>query len=165
MDNRLPANKKEGFLYGSCICFITVIVMASLNIYLSTAELNMGTVITIIKAVPIIFVIAMLVENFIVGKVVSFFMNKFTSNQDSFNAKILFNIVFCVTGMSFIMSFIGGLFDTGFSIEILKNFPLHWPRNFFFAFWCECLIAQPFARFVMKKVHIRKNLISSNLTA
>ena len=39
------------------------------------------------------------------------------------------------------------------SIEPIRTFFYDWPRNFFIAFWVEVLIAQPAARFAMKKLH------------
>ncbi|WP_209300556.1 hypothetical protein [Lentibacillus salicampi] len=39
------------------------------------------------------------------------------------------------------------------SLEPIQTFFYSWPRNFFIAFWGEALIAQPIARFAMKKLH------------
>ena len=39
------------------------------------------------------------------------------------------------------------------SSKPFKNFFYIWPRNFGIAFWIELIIAQPIARFVMKKLH------------
>lgn len=41
-----------------------------------------------------------------------------------------------------------------FNTVNFENFLHIWPRNFGIAFWIELLIAQPIARFVMKKMHI-----------
>ena len=61
------------------------------------------------KMLPIIWIVAMLVENFIVGKISFILVSKFSGESDGFNAKILFNILFCVTGMSAIMTILGGM--------------------------------------------------------
>ena len=37
-------------------------------------------------------------------------------------------------------------------INKLKAIPANWPSNFCIAFWVEMLIAQPIARFAMKKL-------------
>lgn len=60
--------------------------------------------------------------------------------------------------MSFIMTIIGGMYGEILNIKSITlkpilDIPLHWPRNFFVAFWCEIILAQPLARFVMKKIH------------
>jgi hypothetical protein len=39
------------------------------------------------------------------------------------------------------------------SLKPIQSFFYSWPRNFFIAFWVEALIAQPIARFAMKKLH------------
>lgn len=153
-DIRLPRNLKEGLLYGSIICILTVIIMLLLNIGTSFGRLDSEVLFIIIKMVPLIFIIAMLLESFVVGKIASRLVNKFIEPTDGFNARILFNILFCVTGMSASMTIIGGMIGMGkLSLEPFYTFFAHWPRNFFVAFWCEILLAQPFARFVIKNIH------------
>lgn len=108
-EQRLPQNGKEGFLYGGTICLITVIVMLILNISTSLNKFDLETLIIVAKMLPIIWIVAMLVENFIVGKISFILVSKFLGESDGFNAKILFNILFCVTGMSAIMTIFGGM--------------------------------------------------------
>ena len=108
-EQRLPQNVKEGFLYGGTICLITVIVMLILNISTSLNKFDLETLIIVAKMLPIIWIVAMLVENFIVGKISFILVSKFLGESDGFNAKILFNILFCVTGMSAIMTILGGM--------------------------------------------------------
>lgn len=108
-EQRLPQNGKEGFLYGGTICLITVIVMLILNISTSLNKFDLETLIIVAKMLPIIWIVAMLVENLIVGKISFILVSKFLGESDGFNAKILFNILFCVTGMSAIMTILGGM--------------------------------------------------------
>lgn len=108
-EQRLPQNGKEGFLYGGTICLITVIVMLILNVSTSLNKFDLETLIIVAKMLPIIWIVAMLVENFIVGKISFILVSKFSGESDGFNAKILFNILFCVTGMSAIMTILGGM--------------------------------------------------------
>lgn len=151
---KLPHNNKEGLLYGGVICLITVIIMLLFNIYLAFGKFNLDVVKCIIKLIPIIWIVAMLIEMFIVGKIAEKLVSKFSSETDGFNARILFNILFCVTGMSAIMTVVGAFIGNGhISLEPITTFPSHWPRNFFVAFWCEMLLAQPFARMIMKQIH------------
>lgn len=162
MDNRLPKNKKEGFVYGGIIAMITVIVMVFLNISLSVGKIDISTLAIIGISIPIFWIIAMLLESFLVGKVSEKLLEKFTKQTDGFNSKVLFNILFCVTGMSFLMTIIGGMYGEilqvkAITIKSILDIPAHWPRNFFVAFWCEILLAQPIARFVMKKIHLSRD--------
>ena len=156
-ETRLPRNGKEGFLYGSVICLISVIVMLILNVGTSVG-FNKAGFLAILQLTPIIWVVAMLLETFVVGKISEKLVEKFTESTDGFNTKILFNIIFTITGMSSIMTIlgaeIGNIFSgVGLSIEPFETFFSHWPRNFFVIFWCEVLLAQPAGRLVMKLLH------------
>lgn len=152
-DIRLPRNKKEGIIYGLTICIISVIIMASLNIILSFNRIDREVILIILKTIPVMVMIIFLLENILVGPISNKLVEKFTSKTDSVNAKILFNILFCVTLLSFIMTLVGPILGNGISMEILENFPSHWPRNFFFALWTELLLAQPLARKLMIIMH------------
>ena len=152
-----PNNKKEGFIYGGIICLITVIIMLTFNVYLNIGTLNYNTFIIIVKLLPLVWIVAMIIETLFIGKIAEKLVNKFSSENDGFNAKILFNILFCVTGMSALMTIIGAFIGNGkITIEPIITFPSHWPRNFFIALWCEMLLAQPVARLVMKKIHLKQ---------
>lgn len=153
-ETRLPRNGKEGILYGGIICIITVIVMLILNIGTAFGGFSKEAIKTILILTPIIWIIAMLLESLLVGRISEKLVEKFTEPSDGFNARILFNILFCVTGMSAIMTIVGGMIGEGkLSLEPFITFPSHWPRNFCVAFWCEILLAQPVARKTMKLLH------------
>lgn len=156
-EKRLPRNAKEELLYGGVICLITVIIMLILNIGTAFGGFYKESILAILKLIPIIWIIAMLIEALIVWKIAERLVKKFTDSSDGFNTKILFNILFCVTGMSASMTIIGGLIGTGLSWEPFLTFFSHWPRNFFVAFWCEILLAQPIARIMMKRLHTHKS--------
>ena len=157
-ETRLPRNGKEGLLYGGIICLITVIVMLFLNIGTAMGKINLETVKLILILIPIIWIIAMLIETLLVGKIAEKLVERFVQPTDGFNARILFNILFCVTGMSCIMTIVGGMIGAReLCLEPIITFPTHWPRNFCVAIWCEILVAQPTARFVMKCIHRKNN--------
>lgn len=153
-ETRLPRNGKEGFVYGLIICAITVTIMMTVNVWAGAGTMNSEIFLSMLKTWPMCLVVAMLVETFIVGKITNILLSKFTMPTDCFNARILFNILFCVTGMSMIMTIVGSMIGTGkISLDQFIHFPTTWPRNFCIAFWCEILIAQPIARFAMKRWH------------
>lgn len=155
-EKRLPWNKKEGFLYGTVICTITVMVMLILNIGTTFGSLNGQVWIIILKALPVIWCIAMLLETMVVGKAAGACVSRFIGKTDGFNARILFNIMFVVLGMSLIMTLVGPLTSGESLKQIIGNYPAVWPRNFCVAFWCEICLAQPLARKVMKAIHEKK---------
>lgn len=154
-DLRLPHNPKEGLLYGSIICGITAFLMSSFNIYLEFRAVDSHYVTTVLKVFPLFFVIAMLLENFVVRKAVMPLLTKFSHANDSFNAQVLFNVFFTVIGMSIIMTVIGDVVGHGFAIQtgLLNRFITAWPRNFTIVLFIELLIAQPTARQMMRRLH------------
>ncbi|SES45714.1 hypothetical protein SAMN05518872_12018 [Psychrobacillus sp. OK032] len=94
-----------------------------------------------------------LVAGPLVGKV----MPKFVGQTDGFNARILLNTLLNVTVLSILLTVIGTWVGMKqISLEPFQNFFLSWFRNFGVAFWIELLIAQPIARFAMKKIHARQ---------
>ena len=159
-ENRLPQTKREGLLYGSIIAGITSLLMATFNISLSFGTINGQILLNILYSWPLFFVIAMLLENFVAGPFAIFMCKKFGGETDGFNARIWFRIIFTVTAMSFLMTFVGLLWGEILSgsvtTKIFSDFLIAWPRNFFVVFWIETLIAQPIARACMKKLHTSK---------
>ncbi|OAB47428.1 hypothetical protein [Paenibacillus antarcticus] len=152
-ETRLPRNGKEGALYGAIICTLTVLFMTSLNIILAVGEFNVDVALMILKTVPIMWIIVMIIEPVLIGRIAEKLVSKFTEPTDSFNAKILFRIIFTVLGMSFAMTLIGDIVGHGFSSEIFVRFLTNWPRNFLIVLIAESIVIQPIARFAMVKIH------------
>ncbi|QXZ10926.1 DUF2798 domain-containing protein [Comamonas sp. Y33R10-2] len=151
-DNRLPHNNKEGAIYGATICSLTALVMTTFNVLIHAQEVNAQTLQSIAFYFPLMFVIAMLVEPLLVGRIAEKAMHRLSPATDSGNAKILFRMVFTVFGMSLVMTGIGNLI--AFGAEGWLGRMLHdWPRNFFVVLILEALIIQPIARAVMVKLH------------
>lgn len=157
---RLPRSNAEGLLYGGVIALITAFLMSTMNIAQNKGELNMDVLTTSLMCLPILWIIVMLLMTFVVGRIANYGVNKFIEPTDGFNTRIVFNIIFCVTMMSASMSIIGPLVGEILSGNItfacVEEWVHRWPTNFCIAFWIEMLIAQPVARFVMKKLHLRQ---------
>lgn len=110
----------------------------------------------ILKSLPIIWVIVMIIEPVLIGRVAEKLVDKFTEPTDSFNAKVLFRILFTVLGMSIAMTIIGDIVGNGLHSEIFSNFLTNWPRNFLIVLIAESLVIQ-IARFAMGKLHASKD--------
>lgn len=95
-ETRLPRNGKEGALFGAIICTLTVLLMVSFNVILAVGEFNSDVAFAIMKLLPIFWVIAMIIEPVLIGRIAEKLVEKFTKSTDSFNAKILFRILFTV---------------------------------------------------------------------
>ena len=153
LEKRLPQNAKEGLLYGALISTMTVLFMTSYSVILFAGGFNQDIALSILKTLPIMWIIVMIIEPAIFGPLAEALTAKFTKPTDSFNAKILFRILFTVLGMSAAMTFIGDLVANGFHSEMFSSWLTNWPRNFVIVLIAESLVIQPIARFVMVKLH------------
>ncbi|NEU03712.1 hypothetical protein [Clostridium senegalense] len=153
MNQCMPRNGKEGLIYGGIICALTAFFMATMNISINMGGVSVTSVVTSLKIFPVVFIIAMMFENFIVGNIADKLVKIFASPTDSLNANILFRTFFTVIGMSIIMTIVGGILALGFNMEVIKEFPICWPRNFCVVLFLELLIVSPIARNVMRIMH------------
>ena len=156
---RLPWNNRDGILYGGVIAIITATIMCEFNLCRTMGGMTIETFIMGLATVPLLVVIVMLLMTFVVGRVADMFVRRFTMPGDSFYTKIVFNIIACVLMMSMIMTVVGPtvghLMEGVLTAEPIFDWPGNWPVNFCVAFLVEMLVAQPAARHVMKRRHIR----------
>lgn len=153
MKKSLPINRKEGLIYGGIICALTCIVMATMNISINMGGISRESIFLALKVYPLVFIIAMMVEGIIVSRISDKMVRIFIKSTDSLNSYILFKAFFTVIGMSIIMTIVGGVLAYGFSFEVLKEFPICWPRNFCVVIFLELIIVQPVARKAMRAIH------------
>lgn len=152
-ETRLPRNGKEFALFLAIISILSVNIIAPLIMGFELGfqkEVYVNT----LKVMPFIWICIILLVVFVANPIVSKWVLKFVKPTDSFNARVLFTILFSVTILSILLTVIGSWIGMGkISLEPIQTFFYSWPRNFFIAFWVEVLIAQPIARFAMKKLH------------
>lgn len=161
-ENRLPKNGKEGFLYGTIIITLSVIVMGAINMIIAAGEFNKEVALNMLIGLPVIWVIVMIIEPVAIGRLAEFAASKFISPTDGFAARVMFRTLFTALGMSFVMTFVGDIFGNGFSANTFTHFIHAWPRNFLLALFFESVIIQPFARFVMVKMHAAQDKKAAN---
>lgn len=152
-DNRLPKNSKEGAIFGAIIVTLSVLTIGSINLILAAGGFNKEVAMNMLILLPIIWVIVMIIEPVAIGRFAEFLSSKFISPTDGFAARIMFRTIFTVLGMSFTMTIIGNLIGNGFTNDFFTQFIQIWPRNFLLALFLESLVIQPFARFIMVKMH------------
>lgn len=133
--------------------------MCEFSIYRTSDDWGWDMFLNGVISIPFLFVIVMLLMTFVVGRVADKFVQKYTAPTDSFYPKIVFNLIACVLMMSMSMTiigpFVGNLLSGNLTLDPIIDWPQNWPVNFCIAFWVEMLIAQPAARAVMKRKHIR----------
>ena len=156
----MPTNKKEGIIFGICMCLIMVFFMGLLNISIHLGGFNLNSIKTCLIAFPVTFIIAYVLETFIVGRINGMLLAYFVSKKDSKNAYILFNCFFIVTMMSLLMTIVGGLLGRDTLQTVLGEFFIRWPRNFCAAFFLNILVAGPVSRTILKA--IQKNSVSDS---
>ncbi|AEB30741.1 hypothetical membrane protein [Carnobacterium sp. 17-4] len=157
-ETRLPRNGKEFLLFLGVISIISVNIIAPIIMAFEFGGMTKEVYMMALKTMPFIWICVVLLEGLLVGPLVEKLVGKFTKKTDSFNAHILFNILFSVTILSFLLTIIGTWIGTRtISLDPIRHLFLNWPRNFFIALWVETLIAQPIARFVMKKFHEKQS--------
>ena len=148
----MPKNKKEGIIFGLCMCCIMAFFMGLLNISVHMGGLNISSFLVALKAFPITFIMVLLLESFIVQPINLSLLQRFSKKSDSDNAKIMFNCFFIVTMMSLAMTIIGGLLGGDNVALIMKELFIRWPRNYFSAFFLNILIAGPVSRMILRKI-------------
>lgn len=127
--------------------------MSSFSAIYFAGEFNADVALSIVKMIPIMWIIVMIIEPVIFGRVAEALTAKLTQSTDSFNSRILFRILFTVLGMSAAMTLIGDIVGNGFHSGLFSNWLANWPRNFVIVLMAESLIIQPIARLAMVKLH------------
>ena len=155
-EERLPQSPKEGIIFMLVISIISVNTIAPIIMGLQFG-FSKENYLETLKIIPIMWIIVMVLVRFVAGPVVGKMMPKFVGPTDGFNARVLLNIVLNVTVLSVLLTVIGTWVGTKqISLEPFQNFFPNWFRNFGVAFWIELLVAQPIARFAMKKIHAKQ---------
>ena len=156
-EDRLPQNWKEGILFMLIISFISVNTIAPIIIGLERG-FSKDVYVDTLKILPIMWIIVMILVRLVAGPLVGKIMPKFVGQTDGFNARVLLNIVINVSILSVCLTIIGQwVGNRAFTMQPITTFFRVWPRNFGVAFWIELVVAQPIARFCMKKLHQRQH--------
>ncbi|GAA0492846.1 hypothetical protein GCM10008986_19070 [Salinibacillus aidingensis] len=157
-ETRLPQNGKEFALFLAIISIISVNIIAPIIMGFEFGfhkEVYFET----LQVLPFVWISVILLVTLVANPIVNELLPKFVGPKEGFNARVLFNILFSVTILSILLTVIGSWIGLGeISLEPIQTFFYSWPRNFFIAFWVEALIAQPAARFVMKKLHASQSV-------
>lgn len=147
----MPRSKREGIFFGVVMALTVSIFMNLFNSF-RHGGVSLEVFGRAMLMWPIIFVIVMLVENFIVSPLAHRAMSRFVKKGDSTAARGLAQSVCMVTGMSLTMSVIGLVLAGTSLVELPVYFLAAWPINFFAAFWWQLLVAGPVARGALRVV-------------
>jgi len=155
-EDRLPQNQKEGIIFLLIISIISVNTIAPIIMGFELGFSKENYLATL-KIIPFMWLIVVLLVRLVAGPLVGKVMPMLVGQTDGFNARVLLNILLNVTVLSILLTIIGNWVGTKqISLEPFQNFFPRWFRNFGVAFWIELLLAQPIARFAMKKLHAKQ---------
>ncbi len=153
---KLPRNKKEFALFMVIISIISVNIIAPL-ITCFEVGFHLYVWADVLKVIPFIW-LSVIAVVLITYKPAEWLTAQIVDEKDSFKSHIMINILCTVFLMSILLTVIGTWIGTKhISMEPIHMFFYKWPRNFTIAFFVECFIAQPIARFVMLKLHQLQN--------
>lgn len=155
-EDRLPQNAKEGIIFVLIISIISVNTIAPIIIGFEKG-FSKETYLETLKIIPFMWIIVLFLVRFVAGPIVGkFLLPKFQSQTDGFNARIVLNTLLNVSVLSVLLTIIGTWVGMRqISLEPFQHFFHSWFRNFGIAFWIELLVAQPIARYAMKKMHAK----------
>lgn len=159
-DARLPGNAKEGIIFLLIVSIISVNTIAPLITGLERG-FSKQVYLDTLRMMPMLWIAVVLLVKLVASPLADKVMAKVAGKTDGFNARVLLNILLHVTVMSLLLSVLGMWIGTkSISWEPFQRFLHIWPRNFAIAFWIELLLAQPIARFAMKKIHERQSVLT-----
>ncbi|MBQ8179854.1 MAG: hypothetical protein IJ026_05395 [Candidatus Methanomethylophilaceae archaeon] len=151
---RLPRNRPEFVLFMVIVSLLSVNTIAPIITFMET-EVSWETYVHVLSILPILWptVIATVLITY---RPAGYLTSRVTSQGDSFRSCVTINILCTVFLMSIILTVVGAWIGNGaITTEPLEMFLYRWPRNFGIALGIEMLFAQPIARWVLEKYHIR----------
>jgi len=121
-ETRLPRNGKEFILFLAIISILSVNIIAPIIMGFEfgfTKDVYMET----LQVLPFVWVCVILLVTLVANPLVNKLVPLFVKPTDSFNARVLFTILFSVTILSILLTVIGSWIGMReFSLEPLKNF-------------------------------------------
>lgn len=153
---KLPRNKSEFALFVTIISVLSVTIIAPL---ISCFELgfSLATWSQALKIMPFIWLVVVLLV-LLTHTPTALITNKLISKEDSFNAQMIINCLVNVVLMSVLLTIVASWIGMQkISWLPIEHFFYKWPRNFTISFFIEACIAQPFARFILFKKHLKED--------
>lgn len=151
---KLPRNKKEFALFMGIISIISVNIIAPL-ITCFEAGFHLYVWRDVLSILPFLWlsVLVLVLLTYIPAEKMT---AKIVAKEDSFHSHIVVNILCTVFLMSIFLTVIGTWIGTrAVTWEPIQMFFYKWPRNFAISLFVEMCIAQPVARLLIYKLHLR----------
>lgn len=144
----MPKNRKEEMILTLCMCGLMVMGMSIYNLYLH----HDFTIINLIQGYIPAFIVAFLLDVFIVGKIVPMIAFKLPFTKKSQKHTLFTISTLMVLCMVSFMSIFGILIETQSFAHFGILYPKTWILNFIMALPLQLLIVGPISRYVLSKV-------------
>ena len=152
----MPQNKREDLIYSVLMVFIMVIWMCTYNIAIVYGGLSLEVLQEAWLAFPLAYLVAFLLEKFIVSKFAHWFAFRFLVKPTSKQWKIILAITCCtILPMVIFMSAFGAIESCAASGQwdtIGWQYLVILPRNLAMALPFQLLVAGPLLRFVFRRL-------------
>lgn len=143
--------KKEQFIFTLLMCFGMASLMTIYNIYLHIGI--EGIFFNYLKQIPLVFVVALILDVFVAGPLAKGLVFKFISHKAHMAVKILAIGFTMVTCMVFLMSIFGTIMQYGFNWNAFSANYWHAVKiNWIAAFPINLLFVGPLARLIFEKI-------------
>lgn len=149
----MPTNKKEGIIFTSLMCFCMVFGMSLYNLVIHNQFTWTALLLGLIPG----FVVAFILDVFIVGVIAKKLAFKLPINKDSKLQLILTISSLMVLGMVTCMSLFGILMGGSGSEDLLSAYLTAWKMNVIAALPLQLLLVGPFSRKILSIFQV-KNL-------
>ncbi|QQZ11394.1 DUF2798 domain-containing protein [Heyndrickxia vini] len=155
----MPTTKKESLQFGLMMCFGMVLVMTMYNFYLNGMFGEMTFIEGIVDLITG-FIVAFILDWFIVGPIAKKVALKLTANTNNKLYTVLAISTCMVIGMAFFMSIYGFIMsnlNSGFDYNsIVTDYLSVFGRNFILALPLQIIIMGPVVRYLFTK-YIKSN--------
>ncbi|HEM4584157.1 TPA: DUF2798 domain-containing protein [Streptococcus suis] len=141
----MPTNKKEGIIFTVIMCSLMVIGMSTYNLFLH-GNLNLSEL--LIGFIPG-FIVAFILDVFIVGVVAKKIAFKLPINQNSKIQLIIAISTLMVIGMVTFISMFGLIMNGQMSSLTIATYLGAWGTNFIMALPLQLIIVGPFSRYIL----------------
>ena len=141
----MPTNKKEGIIFTVIMCSLMVIGMSTYNLFLH-GNLNLSEL--LIGFIPG-FIVAFILDVFIVGVVAKKIAFKLPINQNSKIQLIIAISTLMIIGMVTFRSMFGLIMNGQMSSLTIATYLGAWGTNFIMALPLQLIIVGPFSRYIL----------------
>ena len=147
----MPSSVREHLIFTSIMVFVMCLVMTIYNVIIHEG-FSVDSLMNGMKLFPLTYVVAFILEWFVVGIIAMKLVNKFLKPSDPIIKRILITAFFFVTGMASLMSLYGAVITHGFSDNLFAIWKQNITMNYPMAYFVQVVIAGPLVRFIFGKI-------------